>query len=101
MRMRSDLGPTAALRGKNRRNTMNPVIRWWGRRLPTLMSLMPALLFAMPAFALSFTDPAGVADPAEPGSVLVYPKFSTGSVTVDAGTGGAFTAPRTEIELGA
>jgi len=80
---------------------MSPVNRWWGRRLPTLMSLMPALLFAMPAFALNFTDPAGLADTAEPGSVLVYPKFSTGSVTVDGGTGGAFIAPRTEIELGA
>jgi len=76
---------------------MSPVIRWWGRRLPTLMSLMPALLFAMPAFALSYSDPAGLADTAEPGSVLVYPKFSTGSVLVD----GITTAPRTEIELGA
>ena len=45
---------------------MSPVIRWWGRRLPTLMSLMPALLFAMPAFALSHSDPAGLADTAEP-----------------------------------
>jgi hypothetical protein len=76
---------------------MSPVSRWWGRRLPTLMSLMPALLFAMPAFALLPTDPAGLADTAEPGSVLVYPKFSTGSVLVD----GITTAPRTEIELGA
>src|ERR1700732_4658315 len=76
---------------------MSPVISWWGRRLPTLMSLMPALLFAMPAFALLPTDPPGLADTAEPGSVLVYPKFSTGSVLVD----GITTAPRTEIELGA
>jgi hypothetical protein len=80
---------------------MSPVIRRWKRRLPSLMSLMPALLFAMPAFALNFTDPAGLADTAEPGSVLVYPKFSSESVVVDAGTGGQFTAPRTEIELGA
>jgi hypothetical protein len=51
----------------------------------------------MPAFALLPTDPPGLADTAEPGSVLVYPKFSTGSVLVD----GITTAPRTEIELGA
>jgi len=64
------------------------------------MSLMPALLFAMPAFANLATDPAGLADTAEPGSVLVYPKFSTGSVIAGSGAG-AFVAPRTEIELGA
>jgi hypothetical protein len=48
-----------------------------------------------------FTDPAGLADTSEPGSVLVYQKFQTGTVTVDAGTAAATTQPRSLIELGA
>ncbi|MBV8591888.1 MAG: hypothetical protein JO212_17840 [Acetobacteraceae bacterium] len=42
-----------------------------------------------------------MADSNEPGSVIVWPKFMTGSVAVNAGTPGAFTAAKTVIELGA
>jgi len=59
-----------------------------------LATVLPGLLFAAPAFAL--VEP-GLADPAEPGSVIIYPKFATGSVAVD---GGAFNAAKTLIEVG-
>jgi len=66
--------------------------------LLTLATLLPGLAFAVPAFAqLVQTDPPGLADTAEPGSVLVWPKFAQGSVAVD---GGAFNAAKTLIELG-
>jgi hypothetical protein len=42
-----------------------------------------------------------LADPSQPGSVLVWPKFTTGTVSVFPGTAGAFTAAKTLIELGA
>jgi hypothetical protein len=65
--------------------------------------LMPALALATPAFANPPlpTDPPGLADPSEPGSVLVWPKFATGTVPVFPGTAGAFTAAKTLIEVGA
>jgi hypothetical protein len=51
--------------------------------------LAPALGLVTPASAFP------LADPSEPGSVIVYPKWRTGSVTVD-----TVTLPQTEIELG-
>jgi len=68
-----------------------------------LLPLIPALTFAMPVWASQgvnppFTDPAGLADPSEPGSMIVYQKFQNGFVTPDPQTG---TQPRALIELGA
>lgn len=61
-------------------------------------ALVPALALAMPAFATYYDPPATtLADPDEPGSVIVFPKFiNMPAVSVD----GALL-PRTEIELGA
>jgi hypothetical protein len=53
--------------------------------------LAPAIGLATPASA-AFP----LADPSEPGSVIVYPKWRSGTVTVD-----TVTLPQTEIELGA
>jgi hypothetical protein len=67
--------------------------------------LMPALALAMPACTSGTyplpTDPPGLADPSQPGSVIVWPKFAQGSVGAYRGTAGAFAAARTVIELGA
>jgi len=64
--------------------------------------LMPLLALASPAFAQSLlpTNPPGLADPSQPGSVLVYPKFVTGTVPAQSDAG-AFVAAKTLIELGA
>src|SRR6202022_2706904 len=56
--------------------------------------LIPALALAMPAFAQ--TRPLGLSDSQEPGSVIVFPKFIKGTVTLPEGG----TAPATEIEIG-
>jgi hypothetical protein len=45
--------------------------------------------------------PTLLSDSSQPGSVLVWPKFTTGTVNVFPGTAGAFTAAKTLIELGA
>jgi hypothetical protein len=67
--------------------------------------VLSALVVATPAFAAWAApfnvDPAGLADTAEPGSVLVWPKFVQGEVTVDAGLAGQAQEDRTTIELGA
>jgi len=52
--------------------------------------LAPAIGLAMPASAFP------LADPSEPGSVIVFPKWKVGTVSVD-----GVTLPTTEIELGA
>src|SRR5437763_13765281 len=58
------------------------------------LALLPVLALATPAIA---QVPSTLADPNEPGSVLVFPKFvNNAAVSVD----GALL-PRTEIELGA
>src|SRR5438477_11893575 len=58
------------------------------------LALLPVLALATPAIA---QVPPTLADPNEPGSVLVFPKFvNNDAVSVD----GALL-PRTEIELGA
>jgi hypothetical protein len=56
--------------------------------------LMPALALAMPAFAQD-RDPR-LSDSQEPGSVIVFPKFITGTVALPEGG----TAPATELEIG-
>jgi len=55
---------------------------------------MPALALAMPAFAQD-RDPR-LSDSQEPGSVIVFPKFITGTVALPEGG----TAPATELEVG-
>jgi hypothetical protein len=60
----------------------------------SLVLLMPALALAVPAFAQD-RDPR-LSDSQEPGSVIVFPKFIQGTVTLPEGG----TAPRTEIEIG-
>src|SRR5215469_10922281 len=61
------------------------------------LSLMPALAMATPALA---NESAVVANFSQPGAVIVWPKFETGSVNVFPGTAGQFSAARTLIELG-
>lgn len=81
---------------------MDPVRLWSGIGARLLIPVVPALVMATPAFSAPFTvDPPGLADTAEPGSVLVWPKFVQGTVAVDAGTPGAATEDKTTIELGA
>jgi len=66
---------------------MKFVIKWG-------LLLIPALALAMPASAQ--VRPGTLSDSEEPGSVIVFPKFIRGTVTLPEGG----TAPRTEIELG-
>jgi hypothetical protein len=63
-----------------------------GARLAGL--LVPALALAAPAFAQ--TTPVTLNDSTEPGSVIVFPKFIKGTVTLPEGG----TAPITELEIG-
>jgi hypothetical protein len=63
-----------------------------------LLSVIPALALATPAVA-GDSSPT-LAQPNEPGSVIVWPRFETGSVNVFPGTAGQFQAPKTLIELG-
>jgi len=59
------------------------------------LALVPGLALAMPALALA---PVNQADLAQPGSVIIFPKFiNLPAVTVD----GSIVVPRTEIEVGA
>jgi hypothetical protein len=60
----------------------------------SLLMLMPALALAIPALAQD-RDPR-LSDSQEPGSVIVFPKFIRGTVTLPEGG----TAPRTEVEIG-
>jgi len=67
------------------------------RALKSLWSALlvaPAVGLAAPAFAQA--PAAALADTSQPGSVIVFPKFVTGTVVVD-----GVTTPKTEIELGA
>jgi hypothetical protein len=59
-----------------------------------LLFLMPALALAIPAYA-DTREPA-LSDSQVPGSVIVFPKFVKGTVTLPEGG----TAPKTEIEIG-
>jgi hypothetical protein len=62
--------------------------------------LLPAIALATPAFAGDESSSPVLADSLEPGSVIVWPKFETGSVNVFPGTAGQFSAAKTLIELG-
>src|SRR3984893_1132611 len=58
------------------------------------LALVPGLALATPALALA---PGNQADLAQPGSVIIFPKFiNTPAVSVD----GGILVPRTEIEVG-
>src|SRR5947199_2535965 len=75
------------LQGSTGGAAMQFKVRW-------ALALLPVLALATPAIA---QVPSTLADPNEPGSVLVFPKFvNNAAVSVD----GALL-PRTEIELGA
>jgi hypothetical protein len=93
---------------------MHPATYWWRGCLRVMLGFTPLLAVAIPVHAQSVpgglgcptgsgtsscvdTDPPGLADTAEPGSVLVFPKFGQGTVTVDNGA----VEPRTQIEIGA
>src|SRR5437879_3299073 len=77
-------GPCRAYEGAS---TMRFKMRW-------ALALLPVFALATPAFA---AVPAALADPNEPGSVIIFPKFSNFSpVSVDGAV-----LPRTEIEIGA
>src|ERR1700676_998527 len=96
---------------------MRPFHNWSRTCLRLALPLAPVLLLALPAAAQDetqcppfgsascpATDPGGLADTAEPGSVLVFPKFDRGTVIVDpTASGGLFpqVIPKTEIEIGA
>jgi hypothetical protein len=58
-----------------------------------LLFLVPALALAIPAFAQ--VRPLALSDSQEPGSVIVFPKFIKGTVSVD-----GVSTPITEIEVG-
>ena len=66
-------------------------MHWTIKRARSLLLLIPALALAMPAYA-NDRDPT-LSDSQEPGSVIVFPKFIRGTVTVD-----GVATPQTEIE---
>jgi len=66
-------------------------MHWTIKRARSLLLLMPAFALAMPAYA-NDRDPR-LSDSQEPGSVIVFPKFIRGTVTVD-----GVATPQTEIE---
>jgi hypothetical protein len=85
------------------------VNEWWRGCLRVMLPLVPLAAIAIPAHAQTFSlgcpgpsscttvDPPGLADTAEPGSVLIFPKFAQGSATLDNGA----TEPKIQIEIGA
>src|SRR5215472_14652345 len=76
----------AGRRRNNKEGEMNII----EKSVWSALLLAPAIGLATPASA-AFP----MADPSEPGSVIVYPKWRTGTVVVD-----GVTLPQTEIELG-
>jgi hypothetical protein len=68
--------------------------RFVSKSTRSLLFLMPALALATPAFAWD-TPSNGLADPSTPGSVIVFPKYVKGTVSVDGAP-----AEKTEIEVG-
>ena len=77
-----------------------------GGCLRVMLPLAPLVAFAIPAHAQDLgcpfstcknTDPAGLADTAEPGAVLVFPNFAQGLITLDNGA----VEPNTQIEIAA
>src|SRR5208282_4775912 len=86
--------------------TMHPANDWWTGSLRAMLPLAPLLAVAIPVHAqisacagssCVATDPAGLADTAEPGSVLVFPKFAQGLIALDNGA----IEPNTQIEIAA
>ena len=71
-------------------------MHWTIRRPRFLLLLMPALALAMPAFATATGRDPRLSDSQEPGSVIVFPKFITGTVNLPEGG----RAPATELEVG-
>src|SRR3984893_11666174 len=72
-------------------------MHWTRKFARSLLLLMPALALAMPAFATP-RDPR-LSDSQEAGSVIVFPKFMKGTVSLSP-EGGTATAPMTELEIG-
>jgi hypothetical protein len=60
----------------------------------SVLLIIPALALAMPAFAQ--VRPTTLSDSQEPGSVIVFPAFFQGTVTLPEGP----VAPRTELAIG-
>jgi hypothetical protein len=88
------------------------VQKCWRGCLRVMLPLAPLVALAVPAHAqisncttadaaavdaLVCTDPPGLADTAEPGSVLVFPKFAQGTIALDNGV----VEPNTQIEIAA
>ena len=78
--------------------TMKPVNDLMRASARLVLPLIPAVALSMlsPAYAPTNADAAGLANLNEPGSVIVFPKFQMGTVTVAANT-----LPMTEIRVGA
>ena len=84
---------------------MRPTNEWWRGCLRVMLPLAPLVAIAMPAHAqlgcsgssCVATDPVGLADTAEPGAVLVFPKFAQGTALLDNGA----IEPNTQIEIAA
>jgi hypothetical protein len=75
---------------------------WWRGCLRVALPLVPFVAIAMPAAqstaaSLVNTDPPGLADTAEPGAVLVFPKFAQGLITLANGS----IEPNTQLEIAA
>jgi hypothetical protein len=68
-------------------------MHWITKCARTFLFLVPALAFGTPAFAQ--TRSPLLSDSQEPGSVIVFPKFAKGTISVD-----GVTTSMTEIELG-
>src|ERR1700757_5160959 len=73
-------------------STMTPG-KIWMKCARFMLLLVPTLALAMPGFAQ--VRDATLLDSQEPGSVIVFPKFLTGTLVVD-----GVTLPATEIEVG-
>jgi len=69
-------------------------MHWTRKFARSLLLLIPALALAMPAFAAA--RDTRLSDSQEAGSVIVFPKFMKGTVTLPEGG----TAPMTELEIG-
>ena len=84
---------------------MHPTNEWWRGCLRVMLPLAPLVAIAMPAHAqigacgssCVATDPVGLADTAEPGAFLVFPKFAIGTALLDNGA----VEPNTQIEIAA
>jgi hypothetical protein len=83
--------PEASANGVQREK---PTMKFKMRGAGLAVLLAPALALAVPAFAQ--VRPTTLSDSQEPGSVIVFPKFIQGTVTLPEGS----VAPITELEIG-